>query len=203
MVKEYWKSIPGDMFDFEEFYKRIAKELPDNCVIAEIGVADGKSALMLADELYSLGKKFTLYMIDSLDYGGKDQLRTIVNNVIKAGIEGIEIYPYDSLEAADKFPENHFDFVFIDSSHLYYSTKREIEEWYKKIKEDGILAGHDYNENEGIDVKLAVDETIPKRITRDPIPNQQTFEPEDVLKIEKTSRNFGVWWIRKKFYINL
>lgn len=200
-MREYWKDIPGNMFDFENFYRKVAESLPNNCTIAEVGVADGKSALALAYFLNKLGKKFTLYMIDSLDYGGKDQLRTIVNNAIKAGIEGVEVYPYSSLEAAAKFPNDHFDFIFLDSSHLYKETKEEIREWYPKIKEDGILSGHDYFGHE--EVNRAVNEVIPKTITRDPIPDQQEFEPEQVLFYENTSLNFGVWFMKKKWYVKL
>lgn len=200
MFNEYWRTIPGDMFDFEEFYNRIAKHLPDNCTIAEVGVADGKSAIALATFLHQLGKKFTLYMIDSLDYGGKDQLRTIINHVIKAGIEGIEIWPYSSLEAADKFPEVHFDFVFIDSSHLYEDTKKEIVVWYKKIKENGILAGHDVISHDG--VRRAIHEVIPTTFSRKDVPGRK-FPEERVLQIENTSRNFGVWFVKKKWYLEL
>lgn len=200
MFNEYWKSIPGDMFDFEEFYLKVAQKLPDNCTIAEVGVADGKSAIALATFLHKLGKKFTLYMIDSLDYGGKDQLRTVINNVIKAGIEGIEVWPYSSLEAAEKFPEVHFDFVFIDSSHLYEDTKKEIVVWYDKIKENGVLAGHDAISHEG--VRRAIHEVIPIEFSRTDIPGRN-FPVERVLHIENTSRNFGVWFFRKKWYLKL
>lgn len=200
MAKEYWKTIPGDMFDFEDFYLQVAKSLPDNCTIAEVGVADGKSALALAYFLKQLGKNFTFYMIDSLDYGGKDQLRVIINHVIKAGIEGVEVWPYDSLQAASMFPNEHFDFVFIDSSHKYESTKKEIAAWYPKIKEYGILAGHDYKGHEG--VKRAVDETLPAQFTRTDIPGRK-FQPERFLQIVNTSLNFGVWKTRKRWYYKL
>jgi GDP-D-mannose 3',5'-epimerase len=210
----YWQTMPGDMFDFESFYFKMAESLPNNCVIAEVGVADGKSALALAHFLRELGKEFTLYLIDSLDYGGKDQLNTIINHVISAGIDGVKIWAYDSLTAAERFPDGHFDFVFIDSSHEYNSTKKEIKAWYNKIKEGGILSGHDYSSHK--EVNRAVNEVVPKIATRDPIPNpnynpkdksdnkfQQTFEPERVLYFEKTSLNFGIWFLKKKWYVKL
>lgn len=204
-------NISNSMCDFESYYDKIAGELHDGCVIAEIGVADGYSALYMAKRLHSLGKKFTLYMIDSLDYGGKDQLNTIINNVIQSGLIGVCVLPCSSLDASCKFPDNHFDFVFIDSSHTFQQTKAEIRQWYHKIKEDGVLAGHDYSE-----VKLAVNEVIPVTYTRQPIPNgehppyekaevyfQELFKPEPCLQIFDTDKGLGVWAVKKKFYIKL
>lgn len=201
------------MCDFEDFYYQMAEELPDGCVIAEVGVADGYSALYLAEQLRSRGKDFTLYMIDSLDYGGKDQLNTIIHHVMASGLRGISIMPFSSLDASCKFPDNHFDMVFIDASHKYEETKADIRLWYHKVKELGILAGHDYYMPE---VRKAVDEVIPVTYTRPPIPNgehppyekaevyfQELFKPEQCLHINETAKNLGVWEVRKKFYLKM
>lgn len=194
MREEYWKQISGDMFDFYDYYQDVASRLPNNSTLAEVGVADGKSVLCLADELRKLGKTFTLYMIDSMDYGGKEQMITIVNNAIEAGISGVKFFPYSSLEAAGKFPDVHFDFVFIDSSHLYVETKLEIRKWYPKIKEEGILAGHDYFSHD--EVNRAVNEVIPERWVRGK-------KEEIVLRKYQTQNGYGVWEIQKKWYFEL
>lgn len=49
-----------------------------------------------------------------------------------------------SMEAIDWFPDNHFDFVFIDGNHSYSYVLEDITEWTKKVKPGGIVAGHDY-----------------------------------------------------------
>ena len=42
------------------------------------------------------------------------------------------------------------DFVYIDALHDYESVKRDIQDWFPKLRSEGILCGHDYNEgNEG------------------------------------------------------
>ena len=38
------------------------------------------------------------------------------------------------------------DFCFIDSAHDYETVKNDIIYWLPKIKNGGILAGHDYDE---------------------------------------------------------
>ena len=68
-------------------------------------------------------------------------------------------------------------FVFIDSSHTYDDTKKEIKAWYPKVKDESILAGHDYNAS---DVRKAVDEVIPKVFVRDDV-NEQSFNPEKCI----------------------
>lgn len=197
----YAETMDSRMFDFHAFYDMVAGELPDECRIAEVGVADGASALYLAEKLHSMGKRFTLYMIDNLAYGGSDQLADIIKNVQRSGLgEFIEIMPMDSLNASCKFNDNALHFVFLDSSHTYSMTKAEILLWSRKVSYGSRLAGHDYNETEGKGVLDAVQELLPHTIVRPPIPDQETFKEEPFLEAINTSKGCGVWSIVKKFY---
>lgn len=181
-MQEYWKNIPHSMFDFSGFYDRIAKELPNNCRIAEIGVADGASAIYLAEKILNIGKRIERFvMVDSLDYGGNEQLTTIMRNVQKAGLSHvIEILPLGSLDASCKFNDNYLHFAFIDASHAYEPTKADIRLWYRKVLENHTLAGHDAITAEG--VKMAIEEVI----------------PANDLKIYNTDKGYGVWAVEKK-----
>lgn len=198
----YHKNMDTRMFDFADFYTSMAAQLPDGAVIAEVGVADGASGIFMAESLANLGKKFTLHLIDSLAYGGANQLQTIIGHVQKSGLgEFIRIVPHDSLNASCQFPDGYFDFVFIDASHLYENTKADVRLWYRKVKESSWLAGHDYHGCPP--VKQAVDEVVPMQITRPEIPGQQVFLPEQVLFTEPTTGGNGLWLVQKKFYLNL
>lgn len=202
-MNNYWEQIPGNMFDFRGFYDWIADNLPDNCKIAEVGVADGKSAVYLAEKLKSLNKTFHLYIIDSLNYGGTEQLNTIIKHVTRSGLaENITIYPYDSLTASCMFNDHALDFVFIDASHKYENTKADIRLWYRKLKDESILAGHDMFSKENPEVALAVNEVVPKLIRRTPI-NGSLFQPEKVLFTEDTDNNDGIWFFKKQWYLKL
>lgn len=199
MVKDFYKTLDNRMFDFSFFYEEIANQLPDNCVIAEVGVAVGTSALFLAEKLYELCKKFTLHMIDNMDYGHADQISIVYKNIVASGLgENIELLVMDSLNASCRFPDVHFDFVFIDASHKYELTKADIRLWYRKIKEGGILAGHDYNDDEGKEVKMAVDEIIPRYLYQ-----LNEHKPKDVLKIRNTEKGYSVWFVKKNWQIKL
>jgi predicted O-methyltransferase YrrM len=200
-MRKYHEKMDKRMFDFQDFYVKMAGKLQSGCTIAEVGLAAGTSAMFLAETLLNQGKKFTFHWIDNLAYGGPDQLNDILGHIGAADLAGrVQILPLDSLSASCRFPDRHFDFVFIDASHKYEETKADIRLWYRKIKEGGILAGHDYNEYP--EVKAAVDEVIPVDVTRTDIPDR-VFQPERVLWTLPTKQNHGIWGLRKKWYVNL
>lgn len=163
--KPYWESLDCRMFDFQDFYDDIAGKLPEKSTIAEIGLgAEGASACFLAEALKRRGKQAKFYWIDSMDYGQRFQMRRIMQTITEAQLgDMVELIPAASVEAACLFPDMHFEFVFIDASHKFEWTKAEILLWYRKIKHAWWLAGHDYNDEEGREVKLAVKEIIPKK----------------------------------------
>lgn len=186
--RNYHLELDKRMFDFESFYTKMADALPERSVIAEVGLADGASSIFLAETLLNFGKKFRLHLIDSLAYGGPDQLNTLLSNITKARLgHWVEILTFDSLNASCRFPDGHFDFVFIDASHRYELTKADIRLWHRKIKPEGLLAGHDYNDGEGAEVKMAVDEVVPK----------------ESLQVVETKKKFNVWWIKSPQYVQL
>jgi hypothetical protein len=64
-----------------------------------------------------------------------------------------------SVEAAKLFDFEELDFVYIDAAHSYQSCMNDIVSWYPKVRTGGILAGHDY-QNDNFGVKRAVDEFV-------------------------------------------
>jgi hypothetical protein len=65
-----------------------------------------------------------------------------------------------SYEVVDEFPDNFFDFVYIDACHLYDSVKADLEMFLPKLKTGGLMCGHDYANVYGFGVVKAVDEFI-------------------------------------------
>jgi len=49
-----------------------------------------------------------------------------------------------SMDAVNDFPDNYFDFVYVDGNHIFTYAVDDIHYWLKKIKVGGIIAGHDY-----------------------------------------------------------
>jgi hypothetical protein len=69
-----------------------------------------------------------------------------------------------SFEVADQFPDEYFDYVYIDADHSYEAVKQDLADWYPKVRKGGILAGHDYVERKlsrvRFGVRKAVDEFV-------------------------------------------
>jgi len=131
----------------------------------EVGVWKGRSACYMAVEIINSGKDIKFDCVDTFDWieqGDISQdkftglyetyLRNIepVSNIINT-IRKL------SLDAAKDYDDNSIDFIFIDAAHDYENVKADIDAWLPKVKEGGIIAGHDWHAG---GVKRAVTETF-------------------------------------------
>jgi len=48
------------------------------------------------------------------------------------------------VEALGSFPDEYFDWIYIDAQHTYDGVKRDIAAARRKIKADGLLVFNDY-----------------------------------------------------------
>ncbi|MBS1761534.1 MAG: class I SAM-dependent methyltransferase [Bacteroidetes bacterium] len=95
----------------------------------------------------------------------QDKFDSIYNDVktllAKHG-ERSEIIRKDSVSASRDFQDKTLDFVYLDGRHHFEGVKEDIYYWYPKVKNGGLLCGHDYlNGKIGetyFGVKQAVDE---------------------------------------------
>jgi len=118
---------------------------------AEIGVKEGRFISYLLNAFPSL----RMYAVDPweqqpecnedyLEWDFNGIYNTYKNNVFKNVNRVIELKEY-SKTAAEKVADGSLDFVFIDAQHDYDSVKRDIELWQPKVREGGLLSGHDYH----------------------------------------------------------
>lgn len=63
-----------------------------------------------------------------------------------------------SLEAAELFIGQSFDFVFIDCDHRASFVRADIAAWMPKVKKGGMLLGHDSNLDS---VRVVIDSMLP------------------------------------------
>jgi len=128
---------------------------------AEIGVLHGDTSHMLLAEIPEL----TLFSVDpylaSTDYVdayNQTDLDRAEHNcrtrLARFGQRSVFMRE-TSLEAACKVEDESLDFVFIDANHAYEFVRDDLHAWYPKVRQGGLVAGHDYSW-EG--TKLAVDE---------------------------------------------
>jgi len=67
-----------------------------------------------------------------------------------------------SPQISKNFEDLSYDFIYIDALHDYKSVKDDIIAWYPKVRNGGILSGHDYDEKAWPGVFKAVNEFAEK-----------------------------------------
>ncbi|MDX7778618.1 class I SAM-dependent methyltransferase [Aeromonas hydrophila] len=121
----------------------LLEKLPTQGVVAELGVAAGDFSRQIVD----ICVPAQLHLVDiwSSDRYG-EELYLSVNNLFQQQQQCGEviIHRKPSLEALESFPDQTFDWVYIDTTHSYELTREELRACARKVKSAGIIAGHDY-----------------------------------------------------------
>ncbi len=153
---------------------------------AEIGVAYGGHAEHILSKTNT-----TLYCVDPyLHFNEYDDPMNVSNEEfnklfvftksrLKKFGSRVKMVRKDSVVALKYVPEK-LDFVYIDADHSYEGVSRDIGNWFGKIREGGIVSGHDYGHVNFPGVKKAVDEFFGR------------------FGWEIHSHKSGVWWVEKK-----
>ena len=134
----------------------------DNLIGAEIGVEKGKSFCTLLQSCQNIKE---LHGIDSWQpyadylgqpYGEPHYVVFPVEAEINKAIAQISAkhlnvadkahwHEMDSNQAAKLFPDEHFDFIFLDTYLTIEQIANDINVWYPKVKKGGLFIGHDWN----------------------------------------------------------
>jgi hypothetical protein len=148
--------------DRQEFLN--ALDLKDKYCV-EIGVFRGDFSKMILEK-----NPLYLHLVDPFEHNqetyGPGGLTTAYSDgddlrIVKARFKDdkrVVVLKYFSYEVVNWYSDNHFDFIYHDASHLYKDLKKDLNQWLPKLKEGGIMAGHDYTENYKDYVGKAVDE---------------------------------------------
>jgi len=129
------------------------KYMPKNGIVAEVGVAYGDFSRKIIDALSP--KKF--YAIDIFNpsfslWDRDDCARSNMThqqwyeNRFKAEIECgmLETRQGLSWDCLAQFPNDYFDYVYLDAAHDYHSVKKDIDALKSKIKHHGFIQFNDY-----------------------------------------------------------
>jgi predicted O-methyltransferase YrrM len=132
--------------------------LPKNSTIVEVGTGAGTTVCMLAQHCPNIKKIYTVdpYIpytttwVENNDHFGKkevDNLKILAKHNIKfSGFqEKIELINLKSDLALSMFDKESIDLLFYDATQSLEITHKDISNWYKKIKTDGIISGHCWN----------------------------------------------------------
>jgi hypothetical protein len=118
--------------------------MPMNAVCAEIGVDRGQ----FSEQILKITNPEKLHLIDPWGDSSRynDGLKLEVQDKFASEIEAkkVEVNIGFSTEVLRKFPDNYFDWVYIDTDHTYKTTSEELRILKSKMKDNGIIGGHDY-----------------------------------------------------------
>jgi hypothetical protein len=144
--------------------------MPPNSVAAEIGVFKGD----FSAQILSITKPDVLHLIDfwpdeMIQSGGEyisglEACKFVRNRFLsEIELEKVVLHRGLSAQAAQTFPDEYFDWIYIDAGHSYQEVKSDLHCWYPKIKTGGLIAGHDYIEKTWYGVVPAVNEFLGQR----------------------------------------
>jgi hypothetical protein len=152
-----------EMFDFQRIYEQALENAPEKSVFVEIGANMGDSTRYMARLLRDSEKDIRFYTVDPWTYPPMPlpQLAHIFKRLSELpaalapymlfleNMKKEDLFKYitplrmTSALASQLFTEE-LDFVMLDGDHQYPSVKEDILCWRDKLREGGILAGHDY-----------------------------------------------------------
>jgi hypothetical protein len=118
----------------------------------EVGVLNGENA----DNILNWWDGERLYLVDPFGTVNHDKYidRCAEADMVQAARRTMEVsnnhFPrapilmLTSMQAVTLFDDGSLDFVYLDAQHHKEAVKEDINYWWPKIKNGGILAGHDY-----------------------------------------------------------
>lgn len=121
--------------------------LPKEAIGAEVGVDKGEHAI----DLLRITRPSKLYLVDRWDYppgcDGTEVSLSITRNAIAKAENGsaAEIVISQGIPWLYSIPECHLDWCYLDTTHEYEHTVRELQAMRRAVKVGGILAGHDFS----------------------------------------------------------
>lgn len=115
----------------------------ENCIGIELGVASGEFSKRMVES-----KKFeTFFGVDM--YADMHDVNEYKKALKHVGIlKNYKLLRMTFEEALDLFPDNFFDFIYIDGyAHSGEEGGKTLADWTKKVKIGGVIAGDDYHED--------------------------------------------------------
>jgi len=153
-----------------------------NLIGAEIGVNSGEHSY----SMFRTGKVKKLYLIDPYEeYSEMSDLNIAKEkayNLLKNENVG---FIYKKSKDAIKDIPNSLDFVYIDGAHDYDNVKKDIRNYWEKVKDGGVLGGHDCANGKGFENESA----------NGVIQAVVEFVAENNLKLYIENRE---WWVIKE-----
>ena len=155
-MKQTYFQIPG-WFNYAESYDQIVHEIPDDGKIVEIGSFLGRSTHYLATSLMNANKEnVKIYCVDTFEGSSehvnlklpkdffsifKENLKFFIGREMVIPCQGRS----DSEDILKKFEDRSIDYIMVDGAHEHEPVLDDIENWWPKLKSDGVMLGDDFD----------------------------------------------------------
>ena len=158
-MDHFYEDVYGfSQSDLFALYRKMVEKFDSGSHFVEVGAFLGKSAVYMAVEIINSVKNIKFDCIDhwegSEEHNDNDEVN--LERLYEDFLENIKpvkdiINPIraNSIDASKLYKPNSLDFIFIDASHDTDSVKADLTYWMPRVKEDGVIAGDDLN-NEGV-----------------------------------------------------
>jgi hypothetical protein len=122
---------------------KLAKKLPKEGYGVELGVNKGNFSKKLLE--HSNPNKLILIDPWASERYGENKLKRVKDKFSKEIKNGrISIKRSYSQDALEQLDDNNLDWAYIDTTHSYEQTLEELKLCKQKVKDSGIISGHDY-----------------------------------------------------------
>jgi predicted O-methyltransferase YrrM len=140
-------TIEGWLSDAEgELLFRLAAACPQGLPVVEIGSWKGKSTVWLACGVRPLAGSL-VFAIDPHEQSLEDPTATTLDdlkqNLARSGVAQVVVPIVAASHAAATTFEQTPGLVFVDGSHLEDAVRIDLDDWFPKLAEGGVLALHD------------------------------------------------------------
>ena len=172
-----YHEIPG-WFNGHEEYDKAVDYCPPNGKILEIGCFYGRSTNYMCTNIVNTKRNdIKVYALDTFrgssehsfikeaiaqDGTFKSFTEANLKEFIDLGIVELIESRSDNPETINKFEDGFFDVIIVDGAHEYDAVLEDIQNWWSKLKQDGIMLFDDmYMESVATAVKNGLGGRVP------------------------------------------
>jgi hypothetical protein len=121
--------------------------------IVEIGSWKGQSTKVLLD-----ASQGVVHAVDHFNGSPTDESKGFaqVQDVYAQFLENVghyenlKVHRMSSMDAVSEFEDGSIDMVWIDADHSHEGCSKDIDAWLPKVKNGGLICGHDYGVCSGV-----------------------------------------------------
>ena len=103
---------------------------------------------------------------------------------------------------ATQYPDDFFDYVYVDARHDYKGVTQDLDAWWPKLKAGGIFSGHEYVTNDdgpkqsGQDWSINYDGSVDTRAVKGAVDDFASRTNRQVVVTYRES-GWNSWLIKK------